>query len=213
MGSNKEKRRPQRERAAFEGEGVMEQRERLVEKSRRPTAESVAAFLGAEAAGRWSRLLDYIESTYPGGFEGEWLFGGARHGWSLRFKKSRSFCTLVPERDCLKVLLVFGAAEREKVAGVLDTLVSHARADYLEAHTYHDGKWVVIEVDGEDDLGEDLVPEADLQGFEVHEVLDEPRVQESVGGAKLAQLRHFRKRGDVPRRHVIQDQLCELGKL
>lgn len=154
MGSNKAKRRPQRERAAFEGEGVMEQRERLVEKSRRPTGESVAAFLGAEAAGRWSRLLDYIESTYPGVFEGEWLFGGARHGWSLRLKKSRSFCTLVPERGRMRVVIVFGAAEREKAQAILPDLATHVRDDYLGATTYHDGRWVIIDVDCDEVLGE-----------------------------------------------------------
>ena len=68
----------------------MEQRERLLEKSQAPTDESVAAFIGVEAAARWSALLDFIESTYPGVFNGEWLYGGAKHGWSLRFKKSKS---------------------------------------------------------------------------------------------------------------------------
>ena len=91
----------------------MEERERLLDKSQPPTTESVAAFIGAEAAARWSALLDFIESAYPGVFNGEWLYAGAKHGWSLRFKKSKSFCTLIPERGHARILIVFGAAERD----------------------------------------------------------------------------------------------------
>lgn len=130
----------------------MVQRERLLDRSQRPTTESVSSFIGAEAAVRWSRLLDFIESNYPGVFDGDWLYGGAKHGWSLRFKKSKSFCTLIPERDRLCVLIVFGAREREKVHELLPDLTSQARQDYLGATTYHDGRWVVFDVDSDDVL-------------------------------------------------------------
>ena len=130
----------------------MEQRERLVDKSQPPTDESVAAFIGAEAAARWSALLSFIESAYPGIFDGQWLYGGAKHGWSLRFKKSKSFCTLIPERGRMRVLVVFGAAERDKAQDVLPDLTSHVRDDYVGATTYHDGKWVVIDIDSDEVL-------------------------------------------------------------
>lgn len=130
----------------------MEERERLLDKSQPPTAESVEAFIGAEAAARWSALLDFIESTYPGVFNAEWLYGGAKHGWSLRFKKSKSFCTLIPERGRTRILIVFGAAERDKAQDLLSELTSHVRDDYVGATTYHDGKWVVIDVDSDEAL-------------------------------------------------------------
>jgi hypothetical protein len=117
-----------------------------------PAPSAVASFIGRENASRWGRLLDVVEAKYPGVFRGEWLYGGAKHGWSLRFKKSRSFCTLVPERGRMNVLLVFGAAERDKVEAVLPSLASHVRADYLAATTYHDGRWVLIDVDSDDVL-------------------------------------------------------------
>lgn len=132
----------------------MSKRERLVDASERPTPEAVANFIGAEDAERWSRLLDFIDARYPGVFQGEWLYGGARHGWSLRFKKSRSFCTLIPERGRMNVQIVFGAAERQKAEAVLPTLASHVRDDYLAATTYHDGKWTLIAVDSDAVLGD-----------------------------------------------------------
>lgn len=123
--------------------------DRLTDRDRQPTPDDVAALIGAESYARWTGLLEFIDATYPGVFTGEWLYGGQKHGWTLRFKKSKSFCTLVPERDSMKVLLVFGAAEREKAEGVLASLTSHARDDYVGAHTYHDGKWVLIDADSD----------------------------------------------------------------
>ncbi len=132
----------------------MSERERLVDGPEEPTPKLVSRFIGRENAKRWLGLLGFIDSAYPGVFKGEWLYGGRKHGWSLRFKKSRSFCTLIPERDRMHVVIVFGQAERDKAETVLPSLVSHARDDYLEATTYHDGKWVRIDVDSDEVLGD-----------------------------------------------------------
>jgi hypothetical protein len=124
--------------------------DRLIDRDKEPTPSDVAVLIGAQNYARWKGLIEFINARYPGVFIGEWLYGGQKHGWTLRFKKSRSFCTLVPERDTMKVLVVFGAAEREKVASVLGSLKSHARDDYVSAHTYHDGKWVLIDADSDE---------------------------------------------------------------
>lgn len=124
--------------------------DRLIDRDHEPTPGAVAALIGARNYERWTSLLEFIAVRYPGVFTGEWIFGGRKHGWTLRFKKSRSFCTLVPERDSMKVVIVFGAAEREKAVDVLGSLRSHARDDYASAHTYHDGKWVLIDTDSDE---------------------------------------------------------------
>jgi hypothetical protein len=129
----------------------MSERERL-HGATEPTPDVVASFIGRENAGRWGRLLDFIDANYPGIFRSEWLYGGARHGWTLRFRKSRSFCTLVPERGRMNVVIVFGAAERDKAEALLASLGSRVREDYLGATTYHDGKWVLVDVDSDDVL-------------------------------------------------------------
>lgn len=132
----------------------MSERERLGNRSEEPTPALVSDFIGSENARRWRELLDFIDASYPGVFKGEWLYGGRKHGWSLRFKKSRSFCTLIPERTRLQVLIVFGQAERDKAEVVLPGLATHARNDFLQATTYHDGKWVLINVDSEEVLSD-----------------------------------------------------------
>ena len=125
----------------------MSESARMVDGPQEPTDAEGASFIGKQNAARWADLTRFVEVNYPGVFNIEWLFGGKKYGWTLRFKKSKSFCSLVPERRRFKVLLVFGGAERQKVEPLLPDLVSHVREDYRRSATYHDGKWVFVDVD------------------------------------------------------------------
>jgi hypothetical protein len=119
----------------------------MLEPGKAPDPRQVTQWIGAKASAHWAELSTFIQSRYPGVFDRDWLFGGEKWGWSLRFKRSKSFCTLIPERGQFKALLIFGAEEREKVEGIVPELSSHVRHDYASAPTYHDGKWVAIVVD------------------------------------------------------------------
>jgi hypothetical protein len=121
--------------------------QRMVDKGSEPDAESVVKWIGVRNARRWLRLLEFIEGNYPGVFTPDWIFGGKKYGWGLRFKKSKSFCTLLPERNRLMVQIVFGGEEREKAEKILAELSPAVRDAYINATTYHDGKWLAIVVD------------------------------------------------------------------
>ena len=88
--------------------------------SRTPGAWPGGSGRGTTGGGRgcWSSSRD----NYPGVFTPDWIFGGKKYGWGLRFKKSKSFCTLLPERNRLLVQIVFGGEEREKAEKVLPEL-------------------------------------------------------------------------------------------
>ncbi len=126
--------------------------ERMLDGSRQPDAESVAEWLGAGACRHWLRLLEFIEANYPGVFTPDWIFGGKKYGWGLRFKKSKSFCTLIPERNQLVVQIVFGGEEREEAEKILPGLSPTIRKVYAEATTYHDSKWLAIVADRKETL-------------------------------------------------------------
>jgi hypothetical protein len=121
--------------------------QRMVDGSRQPDTESVAQWVGARSYRRWTRLTEFIESSYPGVFSPDWIFGGKKYGWGLRFKKSKSFCTLIPERGRLVVQIVLGGKEREETEKILPELSASIRKTYAEATTYHDGKWLAIVAD------------------------------------------------------------------
>ncbi len=126
--------------------------ERMANGDSKPDASSLAAWMGPRNYRRWIDIVQFIETNYPGIFVPDWIFGGKKYGWGLRFKKSKSFCTLIPERNRFKIQIVFGGEEREKVEAILPAIVSHARDDYSRATTYHDGKWLGLVVDSEEVL-------------------------------------------------------------
>jgi hypothetical protein len=130
------------------------QTERFIRKAPPPDATETAAFLGAEAHALWQALTERIASAYPGVFAPDWSNGGQKNGWGLRYRKSKSFCTLIPERGHMAVMIVFGGKEREKVADILPDLDARFQKAYAEAHTYHDGKWVLFTVRSDGDVGE-----------------------------------------------------------
>lgn len=120
---------------------------RLTEPGKSPDLQQIEAWIGKRAFGFWKRITSMIDHNYPGVFAPEWLYVGKKHGWSLRYKKSRSFCTLVPEKRRLMILIVFGAKERAKVETLKQELSGTTRKAYDEATTYHDGKWLLLAVD------------------------------------------------------------------
>lgn len=122
---------------------------RMTERGKPPTDSKIAGWLGTEAYEYWNQITKFIEQYYPNVFNPEWLFGGKKHGWSLRYKKSKSFCTLIPEKNNCALVIVFGAAEREKVENMKGSLSVQTREEYNEAKTYHDGKWILLSIKSE----------------------------------------------------------------
>lgn len=125
----------------------MTESNRMLHPGSPPKDTEVAAWIGCNAFEYWEQITNLIDREYPGVFDPEWLFGGKKHGWSLRYKKTKSFCTLIPEKDHLAVLIVLGGEERQKVEAVKDQLSAETREVYVKATTYHDGKWVLLTVD------------------------------------------------------------------
>jgi hypothetical protein len=126
----------------------------MTEPGEHPTASQVEAWVGKKSYAFWERVTHFIEQNYPDMFTPEWLFGGKKHGWSLRYKKGRSFCTFIPERNHFSILIVFGAEERAKVETILEELSTRTRGYYERATTSHDGKWLLLTVDADNILAD-----------------------------------------------------------
>jgi len=102
--------------------------------------------MGRKAFGFWTQISKWIAQSYPKVFAPEWLFGGRKHGWFLRYKKSKSFCSLIPEKSRFAILIVFGADERAKMEAIRPELSAPTREAYDNAATFHDGKWLYLPV-------------------------------------------------------------------
>jgi hypothetical protein len=133
---------------------VNENNPRLTEPGSPPTPKLLVSWLGKKAFGFWRQVEKTIAETYPGVFTPEWLFGGKKHGWSVRYKRSKSFCTIIPEKGRCLLLIVFGGEERARVETIRKQLSARVQKAYDEATTYHDGKWLLLEINNKTALAD-----------------------------------------------------------
>jgi hypothetical protein len=120
--------------------------DRITDKSAPPDDDTVRDWIGAAAFKHWVELRNWIEVFYPATFSPDWLYGGKKRGWSLRYKKTRAFCTLLPEYRRFSVLVVLGEAERAKFQERRQVWRPQFVELYDEARTYPDGKWLTIAI-------------------------------------------------------------------
>jgi hypothetical protein len=137
--------------AVADGETVPQIGDRITDKSTPPDDSAIRDWIGPEAFEQWAELRNWIEAFYPGVFAPEWLYGGKKRGWSLRYKKSKAFCTLLPEYRLFSVVVVLGTAEREKFEARRYAWPSQLVTLYDEARTYPDGKWLKVAISSADD--------------------------------------------------------------
>ncbi|QOZ35938.1 DUF3788 domain-containing protein [Bradyrhizobium sp. CCBAU 53421] len=116
--------------------------DRITDKSAPPNDGFVRDWIGPKAFAHWAELRNWIEAYYPAVFVPDWLYRGKKRGWSLRYKKSKAFCTFLPEYKQFSVEVVLGAAEREKFEARRYGWSSRLVKIYDEARTYPDGKWL-----------------------------------------------------------------------
>ena len=71
---------------------------RMIQPGSPPKDAEIVAWIGGQAFEYWKEIISLIDQKYPGVFIPEWIYGGKKHGWSIRYKKNKSFCTLIPEK-------------------------------------------------------------------------------------------------------------------
>lgn len=128
--------------------------DRMSYSSAPPDESELRDWIGRQAFGHWAQLQSWIDASYPGVFEPDWLYGGKKRGWSLRYTKTKAFCTLVPAYRSLSVLVVLGGAEREKFEERRYSWRPQLLKLYEETRTYHDGKWLMVPISSADDRHE-----------------------------------------------------------
>jgi len=126
--------------------------DRMTDKSAPPDNSAVREWIGPKAYGHWAELQNWIDTYYPGVFVPDWLYGGEKRGWSLRYKKTKAFCTLIPEYKQFSAVVVMGGAERTKFEERRLVWRAPLIKLYDEAKAYIDGKWLTVGVSSADDL-------------------------------------------------------------
>lgn len=125
--------------------------DRIGDKSGPPDELAIRVWLGPKAFEHWTKLRRWIDLSYPGVFTPDWIYGGHKRGWGLRYKKTQAFCTLLPGYKLLSVQVVLGRAEREKFEERRYFWSPGLVKLYDEARAYHDGKWLTIAISSAQD--------------------------------------------------------------
>jgi hypothetical protein len=124
--------------------------DRISDKSAPPDEIAVRDWIGPAAFTHWTKLRGWIDISYPGVFAPEWLYGGKKRGWALRYKKTKAFCTLLPGYRLLSVQVVLGRPEREKFEERRYVWRPQLVKLYDEAREYPDGKWLIVPISSAD---------------------------------------------------------------
>ena len=102
--------------------------------------EKISAQLGPDAASAWTDLLGRIRVSY----KTDELWDGNDE---LKFRCSgRTLITLYVREGYFTVLLIYGKAERETFEAVISDFSQVLQDLYRNSHTYHDGKWMSLDV-------------------------------------------------------------------
>ncbi|MCK1427197.1 DUF3788 domain-containing protein [Bradyrhizobium sp. 87] len=125
--------------------------DRIIDKSASPDDSTARDWIGPGTFKHWASLQNRIEKIYPGVFAPEWLYGGKKRGWSLRYKKTRAFCTLLPEYRRFSAVVVLGGVERDRFEERRNAWRSQLIKLYDKAKTYSDGKFLTIAISSADD--------------------------------------------------------------
>ena len=73
--------------------------------------------------------------------------GGKKWIYEYKFRKSgKTLCAFYFKENMLGFMIVFGKEERTKVEEIRNELSSDILETYDNAQTFHDGKWVMLNI-------------------------------------------------------------------
>lgn len=119
--------------------------QRMLDKEHEPSEGDIFSYLGNNAREAWVDIVSFLKTNYD--FLPELDFGGAKYGWSIRYRRrGRSLCTLYPEKGSFAILIVLGKKEviefKEKTGDFSERFI----ALFNNARQFHDGRWLWIRV-------------------------------------------------------------------
>lgn len=108
-----------------------------------PKNDEMNNLLGQEKFAIWENLCTVINNKYD--INVAWNNGGKAWKYEYKFSKGgKTLCGLYAREDFAGFMIIFGAAEREKVEEIRYELGEKTMAVYDEAKIYRDGKWVMF---------------------------------------------------------------------
>lgn len=121
------------------------------------TIEDLTLLIGEDKYHCFLTIKEYIEEHYDlkQTFK-EQKVKTKKWKYELKFTKgSKTFCGFYFTTHCFGFMIILGKEERMKVDAIKEQLSNEFIKLYDETQTYHDGKWLMLELDNLD-LWEDI---------------------------------------------------------
>lgn len=126
----------------------------MLEKS--PTSTEIKTLLGATAFKAWTEIVAYIETHYNA--NQLWDIGRKAGVYELKFRQGgKTLCALYAREKSFGFMVIYGKAERDIFESRRNDFSAGVGEYYDEATTYHDGKWIMIDVT-DDSILPDIPP-------------------------------------------------------
>ena len=109
-----------------------------------PNNDEMTALVGQSLCDVWNGLCALIDEHY----DMERLWGKGGKAWKYEYKYRRggkTLCALYARENCVGFMIVLGKDERLKFEAAKDSYSKEVQKIYDNAHTYHDGKWLMFE--------------------------------------------------------------------
>ena len=107
--------------------------------------EELIELVGINKVMSFEIIVETINSLYD--MEKSWNNGGKKWTYEYKFRKSsKTLCAMYFKKDVLGLMIIFGKDERNKVELIRGELSSEILTEYDKAETFHDGKWVMFNI-------------------------------------------------------------------
>lgn len=107
--------------------------------------EELESLVGIDIVNIFYDIVDEITLLYD--MDKVWNNGGKKWTYEYKFRKSgKTLCAFYFKENTLGFMIIFGKDERTKVEEIRNELSSDVLEAYDNAQTFHDGKWVMLDV-------------------------------------------------------------------
>lgn len=111
-----------------------------------PNQSTLEELIGSNNLDIWNKLVAVIEGLYE--MDRTWNKGFGDWIYEYKYRRGgKTLCTFYAKQNVANILITLGKAEREKVEINRDDFSPSLLTLYNETKTYHDGKWLWIQID------------------------------------------------------------------
>lgn len=110
------------------------------------TEKEIIALIGKEKTKIWKEFCEKIEQNYE--MDKTWNSGGKKWTYEYKYRKGgKTLCAFYMRENTLGLMIILGKEERKKWEENRNNFSKEIQEIYDNTKTYHDGKWMMIELE------------------------------------------------------------------